>query len=151
VAPPPTTADKPCKCKKLNVKLDGTLINKAPRIAIDDHDFGVGFQWFLTCTKGKGKCKGTITFAPPEILAGELPKPKQNLLLNIKKLGFVCQAPCAKSTTKKFEIKMLSRDQLRTMFGRTLAYTLKTKCGNTTKTIKVMVSINQNGKLRVGR
>jgi hypothetical protein len=47
VAPPPPAA-KPCKCKKLNVKLDGTLINKAPRIAIDDHEFGVGFQWFLT-------------------------------------------------------------------------------------------------------
>jgi hypothetical protein len=72
-------------------------------------------------------------------------------MLNIKRLGFACQAPCQASTTKKFEIKMLSREQLREMFGRTLAYTLVTKCAGTIKTIKVMVSINQNGKLRVGR
>jgi hypothetical protein len=43
---------------------------------------------------------------------------------------------------------MLSREQLRELFGRTLAYTINTKCGAMTKTVKVMVSINQNGKLR---
>jgi uncharacterized protein YcnI len=146
--PPPDDGSKPCKCAKLTVKLDGTLINKAPRIAPDDHDFGVGFRWFMTCSSGKGKCKGTIFFSPPEILAGELPEPKQNLRLNLKKLAFVCQGPCTKSVTRRFEIKMLAREQLRELFGRTLAYTIKTKCGNMTKTVKVRVSINQNGKLR---
>lgn len=148
VTPGPGGGAKPCKCKKMSVKLDGTLINKAPRIAIDDHDFGVGIQWFLTCSKGSGTCKGTVNFSPPEILAGELPAPKQNLRLNLRKVAFVCKGPCGKSKTGRFEIKMLSREQLRVLFGRTLAYTVKTKCGSTTKTTKVRVSINQNGKLR---
>ena len=128
--------NKPCKCKKMSVKLDGTLINKAPEIAPDDHDFGVGFQWFMTCSAGKGTCKGTVNFSPPEILAGELPEPKQNLRLNLKKLAFICQGPCAKSKTGRFEIKMLSREQLRVLFGRTLAYTVKTKCAGVTKTTR---------------
>jgi hypothetical protein len=150
VSPPPGGGGgKPCKCAKMSVKLDGTLINKAPAIAPDDHDFGVGFQWFLTCSAGSGKCKGTVSFSPPEILAGELPKPKENLRLNLKKLAFVCQGNCATSKTGRFEIKMLTRDQLRVLFGRTLAYTVKTKCAGVTKTTRVRVSINQNGKLRV--
>lgn len=148
VTPGPGGGAKPCKCKKMSVKLDGTLINKAPRIAPDDHDFGVGIQWFMTCSSGQGTCKGTVNFSPPEILAGELPKPTQNLRLNLKKLAFICQGPCGKSKTGRFEIKMLSREQLRVLFGRTLAYTVKTKCGATVKTTKVRVSINQNGKLR---
>jgi hypothetical protein len=147
--PPPGGGGKPCTCAKMSVKLDGTLINKAPRIAPDDHDFGVGFQWFMTCSAGNGTCKGTVNFSPPEILAGELPKPKENLKLNLKKLAFICQGPCAKSKTGRFEIKMLTRDQLRVLFGRTLAYTIKTKCAGTTVTTRVRVSINQNGKLRV--
>jgi hypothetical protein len=32
----------------MSVELDGTLIDKAPRIAPDDHDFGVGLQWFMS-------------------------------------------------------------------------------------------------------
>ena len=149
VTPGPGDGDKPCKCKKLTVKLDGTLINKAPQIAPDDHDFGVGIQWFLTCTNGKGTCKGTLHFLPPEILAGELPKPKQNFRLNIKRAGLLCKGPCKASTTGRVEIKMLSREQLRVLFGRTLAYTVKTTCAGVTKTTMVRVSINQNGKLRV--
>jgi hypothetical protein len=66
----------------MSVTLDGTFIDTAPRIAPDDHDFGVGIQWFMTCSSGKGTCKDTVTFSPPEILAGELPAPKQNLRLN---------------------------------------------------------------------
>ncbi len=139
---------KPCACQTLSVKLDGTIINKV-RIAPDDQDFGVGFSWSMKCTKGKGTCKGTIKFSPPEILAGELPKPKQNLFINIGKKTFICQANCGKNKTGKFQAKMLSRDQLKELFGRTMAYTIKTKCGATTKTIKVMVSVNQNGKLRI--
>ena len=150
VTPPPGGGGpKPCKCAKLTVKLDGTLINKAPLIAPDDHDFGVGIRWFLTCSSGKGTCKGTVRFLPPEILAGELPKPKQNLRLNLKRTSLVCQGPCGKSKTGRFEIKMLSRDQLRVLFGRTLAYMVKTTCAGVTTTTRVRVSINQNGKLRV--
>jgi hypothetical protein len=46
----------------MSVELDGTLIDKAPRIAPDDHDFGVSFQWFMTCSAGtaiKTKCART--------------------------------------------------------------------------------------------
>ena len=76
------------------------------------------------------------------------PRPSGTWRLNLEKLAFVCQGPCGESKTGRLEIKMLSREQLRVLFGRTLAYTVKTKCGATTKTTKIRVSINQNGKLR---
>jgi hypothetical protein len=149
-APPPPTKVPPCKCAKLTVKLDPTLLNKKG-LRPDKHDFGVGFTWFLTCTVGGGTCSATIHFLPPEILAGTLPKPKQNLLLNIKRTTVTCGSPCSKSTTGRFQIQMLSRSQLNVLFGRTLAYRLVLRCRNTIKTIKVNVLVDQHGVLRPGK
>lgn len=141
---------KACKCAKLTLAIDGTLLTKQ-RVPPDRNDFGVGFAWKMTCSAGNGTCKATINFRPPEILAGTLPEPKQNLRLNIKRKTFVCQGPCTKSKTGKFQVKMLSRGQLNELFGRTLAYSITTKCGNQTKTVQIKVSVDQNGRMRVVR
>lgn len=146
-APPPP---KPCKCAKLSLKLDGTLLAKQ-RVPPDEQDFGVGFEWKMTCSAGAGTCKATVNFRPPEILAGTLPEPKENLRLNIKRKTFICQGPCGKSKTGKFQIKMRSRDQLNVLFGRTLAYSVTTKCGGVTKTVQVKVRVDDNGRMRAAR
>lgn len=146
-APPPP---KPCKCVKLNLAIDGTLLTKQ-RVPPDRNDFGVGFAWKMTCSAGAGTCKATIVFRPPEILAGTLPEPPNNLRLNIKRKTFICQGPCAKSKTGKFQIKMLFRDQLNVLFGRTLAYSITTKCAGVTKTVKIKVSVDQNGRMKLVR
>lgn len=144
--PPPPKKKKPCKCAKLDVKLDPTLLNK--KLRPDKHDFGVGITWFLTCTKGKGGCSATIHFLPPAVFAGSVPVQDSGLKLNLKKTTIVCAGPCGKSTTGRFQIEMLSHDQLNKLFGRTLAYTIVSKCNKKIKTIKVKVFVDSKGVLK---
>ena len=56
--------------------------------------------------------------------------------------------PCGKSTTGRFEIKMLSRGQLNKVFGRTLAYTIVAKCDKTIKKTAVRVFVDSKGVLK---
>jgi hypothetical protein len=137
----------PSKCSVLRLKLDPTLLNKKG-LAPDKHDFGVGFEWRMTCTTGGGHCKATISFRPPVVFAGSVPLPKQNFHLNVKRMTFTCSSPCMTSTTGRFEIKMLSRSRLNTLFGRTLAYHVVTKCGGVKKVVTVKVFIDDHGVLR---
>jgi hypothetical protein len=158
---PPTTQEKPkkpkkvkkgkkkCHCEKMKVKLDPTLLNKT-HLRPDQHAFGVGFTWRMTCSKGNGGCKGTVVFSPPKILAGALPAPPPGgLHLNLKQLTFACKSACRTSTQGRFEIKMLSREQLNKLFGRTLAYTVRLICpGGKGGTVMVKVLVDQHGVLR---
>lgn len=141
---------KPCECEDLTVKLDRTLLNEAPRLPPAKRDFGVGFQWFLTCSEGVGKCTGQLRFLPPEIVAGTLPKPKQNLRINLKRATVACgPAECNTSSTGTFQIKMLSREQLKQLFGRALAYRIVATCGGKTQTTRVQVLVDKTGKLKL--
>jgi hypothetical protein len=137
----------PCKCAKLTIKLDPTLLNKKG-LPADKHDFGVGFTWRMTCTAGSGGCKATILFRPPQVFAGSVPVPASNFHLNIKRLTFTCNGPCGKSKVGRFQIKMLSRGQLNTLFGRTLVYSVRLKCGGLFRTVKVRLFIDDSGVLR---
>jgi hypothetical protein len=144
--PPPPPPKKPCKCVKLTVTLDPTLLNK--KLRPDQHDFGVGITWKMTCTKGKGGCVGFLRFRPPKVFAGSVPEQHNGLKLNLKVATFLCATACNTSKVGRFEIKMLSRDQLNTLFGRTLAYTVATQCGKMlTKTV-VKVFIDSTGRLK---
>ena len=147
-AQPPFDGPAPaCTCKQLTVKLDPTLLNKKG-LRPDKHNFGVGITWFLTCNAGKGGCLGTMTFKPPRILEGTRPKPKNGLQLKIQNATLVCNGPCTGSSTGRFEIKMLSRGQLKRMFGQTLAYTVETVCGGVTTQQSVRVFVDDKGVLR---
>jgi hypothetical protein len=147
--PPPEKTKpkaKPCKCKKISVKLDPTLINKR-RLRSDKHAFGVGFTWRMTCSEGKGGCTAALSFQPPKIRAGSLPR-APGLKLNLSTLSFVCKAACHTSTTGRFEIKMTSREQLNKLFGRTLAFTITTKCNGAIKKYQVNVFVDTSGRLQ---
>lgn len=143
VTPKPT----PCKCAKLTVKFDPTLLNKKG-LRPDKHDFGVGIVWRMPCTSGNGGCTAAMLFSPPEVFAGTVPLPKNNFHLALTRLIGFCGGPCGKSTTGHFQIKMRSRGQLNTLFGRTLAYRVATHCGGVTKVVIVRVFINDHGVLR---
>jgi hypothetical protein len=150
--PPPKerkVVPKPCKCQKISVKLDGTLLNKR-RLRSDKHDFGVGFTWRMTCSKGTGGCTAVLGFQPPVIRAGTLPK-VPGLKLNLKRLTFVCKSACHSSTTGRFEIKMNSRSQLNKLFGRTLAFTVTTSCGGVPFRYPVRVFVDNSGGLHRAR
>jgi hypothetical protein len=138
---------KPCACMKLSVRLDPTLFSKR-HLPADKQNFGVGFKWRMTCTQGKGGCKGELYFKPPEILAGSLPN-IPGLKLNIKRKTIVCRAKCKTSTTGTFEIKMTSPGQLNKLFGRTLAYSIITTCGKTKTTLAVRVFVDSTGRLHM--
>ncbi len=138
---------KPCTCMKLSVRLDPTLFGKR-HLPADKQNFGVGFKWRMTCTQGKGGCRGELYFKPPEILAGSLPN-IPGLKLNIKRKTIVCRAKCKTSTTGTFEIKMTSPGQLNKLFGRTLAYSIITTCGKTKTTIPVRVLVDSTGHLHM--
>jgi hypothetical protein len=143
-----TPQNKPCKCQTLKVKIDGNLFTKA-RLRPDQQDFGIGFNWVLVCTGGKGKCTGSITFSPPTILAGTLPKPTGVLRLNLKKMVFSCQAPCGAATVGSFKIQMLKRDQLNVLFGRTVAFSIKKVCHGVASTTRIRVLVERDGRLKL--
>jgi hypothetical protein len=140
---------KPCKCKKISVKLAPTLVNKRG-LPPDKHNFGVGFAWKMTCTQGKGGCTAVLKFQPPTIRAGTLPK-NTGLKLNLSTLTFVCKTTCQSTTTGSFEIKMSSREQLNKLFGRTLAFTITTKCSGKTLVYRVKVFVDDFGRLHPSR
>jgi hypothetical protein len=142
----------PCKCMKFTIKLDPTLLNKK-KLRSDKHSFGVGFTWRMTCSEGAGGCAGTVTFSPPKILAGTLPKPKNGLRLNLKVMKFKCNTACKTSTQGRFEVKMSSRDQLNKLFGRTLAFSVHLFCplGPFSSTTRVKVFVDQKGALHARR
>jgi len=132
---------------KLSVRLDPTLFNKR-NLPADKHSFGVGFKWRMTCTQGKGGCKGELYFKPPEILAGSLPN-IPGLKLNIKRKTILCKSQCKTSTAGTFEIKMTFPGQLNKLFGRTLAYSIITTCGKVKTTIAVRVFVDNTGHLQM--
>lgn len=145
--PPPPPKKKPCHCASVTVTIDPTLINKK-KLRPDKHDFGVGFSWTLTCTAGDGGCTALIHFLPPEIKAGTLPKPKNGLHLALNRMGFSCNADCGKGRSGRFQIPMRSRHQLNQLFGRTLAFTLRTTCNGVTTDTPVNVFVDSHGVLR---
>ena len=138
---------KPCTCEKLSVRLDPTLFSKR-HLPVDKQNFGVGFKWQMTCTQGKGGCKGELYFKPPEILAGSLPN-IPGLKLNIKRKTILCRSQCKTSTTGTFEIKMTFPGQLNKLFGRTLAYSIITTCGGVKTTLAVRVFVDNTGHLHM--
>jgi hypothetical protein len=103
----------------------------------------------MTCTKGKGGCAATLKFEPPQIRAGSLPK-APGLKLNLETASFVCKTACHTSTTGRFEIKMKSTEQLNKLFGRTLAFTITTKCSGVVRKEHVYVFVDNTGRLHPG-
>jgi hypothetical protein len=145
-----TPAKQKCRCVSLKVKLDPTLLNKK-HLPPDQHAFGVGLTWVMRCTDGTRGCSSTVFFEPPKILAGTAGPAVNNIHLAITKLTFLCKGPCGAPSFGAFQIKMLSPGQLKLLYGHTVAYRIKTVCGNATTITAVRVFIDQLGVLRATR
>jgi hypothetical protein len=145
-----TPENKKCRCLSLKVKLDPTLLNKK-RLPPDQHNFGVGLTWVMRCTNGKGGCTSRVSFEPPKIFAGTAGPAVNNINLAITNLTFFCKGPCGAPTFGRFQIRMLSPGQLKLLYGHTVAYRIKTVCGNAATVTTVRVFIDQLGVMRAPR
>jgi hypothetical protein len=137
---------KPCKCNKIAVSIDPTLLKKR-RLSSHKHTFGVGFTWRMECTQGAGGCAATLIFKPPAILVGRH-RGEKPLKLGLETLTFECKTACHTSMQGRFEIKMRSRRQLNRLFGRTLAFAIETSCGGASFRYLVNVFVDSSGHLQ---
>lgn len=92
--PKPKPQPKPCQCKDLRTRI-------VPNRLLTPENTSTGMrlellvEWSLTCTKGRGKCKGVLTLVPS---------------VHAKRLGasvaapaggnVTCSGPCARKTTR---------------------------------------------------
>jgi hypothetical protein len=157
--PPPPPKAKKCRCASLTVKVDPTLLTGKP-LPPTGRQFGIGFSWHMICVgigppvKG-AKCRSRVDFLPPEILAGTLPASK-NLRLNLTAITFFCNGICPGSTFGRFEVKMLSPNQLNKLFGRTLAFRLRLFCivngvAVPKGTVTINIVIDSKGRMKLKR
>jgi hypothetical protein len=112
------------------------------------HAFGMSFMWTMRFTGGSGGCRGTLSFGSPVVHLGAATVPKRELHLSARTVKFSCSGPCTKSMTGRLRIKMLSRKQLKMLFGRTLIYRLSLTSGGATHTQTVRVFVDAHGMLR---
>jgi hypothetical protein len=140
--------NKPCECQLIEVFIDKMLLQKR-RVPSSRRTFGVGFDWHLTCTQGRGGCAEALKFSPPEILVGRH-KRERFINLTLESFTFICKTACNTSTFGRFEIKMKSRRQLNKLFGKTLAFRIEATCGPFVFRYFVDVLVDQHGHLRAG-
>jgi hypothetical protein len=130
---------KPCTCKKLTIFASGVSSGqrtnpKGPVLA------GMTVNWQLTCTAGKGRCKGTIVALPP---AGSDVK-------IIQPAGPVtCTAPCGKSTRGSFRLKASSANDLDfdNRAGKSFGFRFRVTCGTKTSVKTVTLAFGPRGFL----
>jgi hypothetical protein len=108
----------------------------------------MAFMWRMSVSGGSGGCRGTLSFGAPVVRLGAGSVPKRDLRLSARTVKFSCSGPCTKSMAGRVQIKMLSRKQLKMLFGRTLIYRLKLTSGGATHTQTVRVFVDGHGMLR---
>jgi hypothetical protein len=130
---------KPCKCRKLSVSASGVgsgqLTHPNGPVSI-----GMTITWRLTCSAGKGRCRGTITAVPPAGSDVQIAQPAGPV---------TCTAPCGKSTTGKFRLKARSVADLDfdNRAGKSFAFGFKITCGKRTSVKKVTLAFGPRGFL----
>jgi Tol biopolymer transport system component len=141
VPPPP----KKCTCKSLTVDFLPTLL-KNNRLQPDRHDFGIGFQWTLRCTKGAGECDGAIKVLSPQVFVDKVKQPPGALKIAADSFQFACKGPCGAARTRTVKVKMISRDQLTKLIGQEFAFEVRTVCAGKTTPYRVRVLVDSRGR-----
>jgi hypothetical protein len=136
------TAD-PCTCRKLTVNVPPGL----GRLAPDARRFSLPVRWSMRCSSGEGTCLGAVTVARTQVLprAGAQP-----LRLRVAKSELFCRAPCTRTTTGRLLLRTTSSGTLRSIFGRTLVFTVTTRCSFAEARITLTVAVDATGRLRRG-
>jgi hypothetical protein len=151
-----TPMPKPVPCHCLSspfgnpiLKLDPTILNKK-HVPPDKHNFGMGMDWFLFCSKGTGACKGYVWINPAAKLLTGKDKPSHDTLrLALTQNLITCLGFCDATNQGGFQITMRSPDQLNKLYGRTLAFEVWTWCpGGTIERYTVNVFVDHHGVVR---
>jgi hypothetical protein len=112
------------------------------------HAFGMSFTWTMSVSAGSTGCRGTLSFGSPVVHLGAAIVPKSELRLSAKTVNFSCSGSCTKAMTGHVQVKMLSRKQLKMLFGHTLIYRLSLTSGGATHTQTTRVFVDAHGMLR---
>lgn len=109
-------------------------------------------QWFMTCTSGEGKCRGSFTIVPPpghgasvtiaKLTPGHVGKFEPNAPIK-------CQDPCGRLTSGKVRVRIdanatLDADHLA---GQSLVFTIKRSCGGPQADEKITYVFDATGGL----
>jgi hypothetical protein len=142
-----TTGNRACRSGAFSLKPDPAMMNRRG-VRGSQHAFGMALMWTMSVTGGSGGCRGTLSFGSPVVQMGSTAVPKRELSLNARTVSFSCSGPCTKSMAGRVKIKMLSRKQLKMLFGHTLIYRLALTSGGQTHTQTVRVFVDAHGMLR---
>jgi hypothetical protein len=136
-----------CKSSGIVLKPDPAMMNKRG-VRPSQHAFGMSFMWTMRFTGGSAGCRGTLSFGSPVVHLGATTVPKSELRLSARTVKFSCGGSCTKSMTGRLQVKMLSRKQLKMLFGHTLIYRLSLTSGGATHTQTARVFVDAHGMLR---
>jgi hypothetical protein len=132
------TAD-PCTCRKLTVGLPRTL----GRLQPGKRSFDVKLAWTMRCSQGDDICLGTVVLDRPRVLPGAGAAPA--VKLGVRRREFFCRAPCSRTTSGRVAVTTVASKPLRSLFGRTLAYEVTTRCSFATRRITLRVRVDARG------
>ena len=136
-----------CKSSRIVLKPDPAMMNKRG-VRPSQHAFGMSFMWTMRFTGGSAGCRGTLSFGSPVVRLGATTVPRSEVRLSARTVKFSCSGSCTKSMTGRLQVKMLSRKQLKTLFGHTLIYRLSLTSGGAAHTQTARVFVDARGMLR---
>ena len=132
-----STTPPPSNCKCSNVKM-----RTSPENFTASHTFEFAIHWTITCTGGKGTCRGEIQMLPPVEVRGVLHYETdlkiatgKNVVVNKKKTDtkfLACAGRCGRLSRGTFHIVGKSADDLRLKArrGKTFLFRFKLFCAD---------------------
>jgi hypothetical protein len=130
---------KPCKCRKLSIAASG--VSSGQRTHPNGPVLvGMTITWRLTCTAGKGRCRGTVTALPPAGSDVKITQPGG---------AVACTAPCGTSSTGSFRLKATSANDLDfdNRANESYGFRFQISCSGRTRTKTVTLAFGPRGFL----
>jgi hypothetical protein len=139
-------AAAPCACSRMTLKLHPVL--RGVHLRAHKHSFSLRFTWRTTCTGGLGGCKGSMSFATPQVMIGSKPAPGSRFHLKLKRQTFSFAGRAHKTMHGRLRIVLHSRRQVKSLFGHTLVYRIVVTHGTASTVETVRIHITRRGFLR---
>jgi hypothetical protein len=137
------TAD-PCTCRRLTVGLPRTLGRLHPA----KRSFDLDLAWTMRCSQGDDTCLGSLVIGRPRVL----PAPAGPAVrIGVRKREFFCRAPCSRTTNGRVTVTGVASQRLSSLFGRTLAFDVTTRCSFVTRRVTLRVRVDARGVLHPAR
>lgn len=130
---------KPCQCAKLHAVASGVASGQLTHPNGPVH-VGMTITWDMTCTAGKGHCKGKIKVLPPAGSDVKITQPTKTV---------TCSVPCESSNSGSFRLKATSADDLDfdNRAGKSYAFRLRLSCAGGSSVEKITLAFGRRGFL----